>query len=135
MPPPSGAATDAPPDASLRPALPGQSGLPLGPNGLPIFQPHGIDLQKVFSDNVTDPMVRIKRVENAVVELRRDFDAMMPAIARLVGVEQDMQNLTKQLGLVLQNDNGAGGDRPWPECARRSCHAGRACYIDARLGR
>ncbi len=94
----------APPDAGDRPPLPGQSGNPLMPNGLPALQPHGVDLQKLFSEDIKDPVERIKRVENAVVEMRRDFDAVLPSIVRLVAVEQDMQDLTKQLGVLLQNE-------------------------------
>jgi hypothetical protein len=94
----------APPVAEDRPPLPGQSGNPLMPNGLPALQPHGVDLQKMFSEDIKDPIERIKRVENAVVEMRRDFDAVLPSIVCLVAVEQDMQDLTKQLGVLLQNE-------------------------------
>ena len=114
---PSGLDT-APPDANARPLLPGQSGEQLTPNGLPALQPHGVDLKNLFSEDIKDPVERIKRVENAVVEMRRDFDAVLPSIVRLVAVEQDMQDLTRQLGVLLQNEpqaiaaaapGGAGG--------------------------
>jgi hypothetical protein len=106
-----------PPPGGAAPTPPGPSGAPLMPNGLPAIPPKGVDLQKQFSEDIKDPIERIKRVENAVVDLRRDFDAVYPSIQRLVAVEQDMQDLTRQLGTLLQNEpqssaavpGGAGG--------------------------
>ncbi len=108
-PPPPGGTAPLPP--------PGQPGTPLLPNGLPAIPPKGVDLQKQFSQDIKDPIERIKRVENAVIDLRRDFDTVYPSIQRLVAVEQDMQDLTRQLGTLLQNEpqssatvpGGAGG--------------------------
>ena len=93
-----------PPDQAARPPLPGQSGNPMMPNNLPALQPRGVDLQQLLAPDITDPIERIKRLENAVIEMRRDFDAVLPSIVRLVAVEQDMQNLSKQLGTLLQNE-------------------------------
>jgi hypothetical protein len=111
------AAAPAPPGAAERAPLPGTSGAGLMPNGLPALPAKGVDLQKQFSQDIRDPVERIKRIENAVVEMRRDFDAVYPSIQRLVAVEQDMQDLTRQLGTLLQNEpqssaaapGGAGG--------------------------
>lgn len=115
---PEAAKPPPPPGAAERAPAPGQSGAPLLPNGLPALPPHGIDLEKQFAQPAKNEDERIKRVENAVVELRHNFDAIYPAIVRLVAVEQDMQDLTRQLGTLLQNEpqsSAAAGGVGGPE--------------------
>ncbi len=115
---PEAAQPPPPPGAAERAPAPGQSGAPTLPNGLPALPPHGIDLEKQFAQPAKNEDERIKRVENAVVELRHDFDAVYPAIVRLVAVEQDMQDLTRQLGTLLQNEpqsSAAAGGVGGPE--------------------
>jgi hypothetical protein len=85
------------------------------PNNLPALQPHGVDLQQLLAVDITDPIERIKRLENAVIEMRRDFDAVLPSIVHLVAVEQDMQNLSKQLGTLLQNEPQSDAAAPGGE--------------------
>lgn len=95
----------APPGADNRPLLPGQSGAPLLPDGMPALQPaRGVNLETLFAEDIKDPVDRVKRVENAVVELRRDFDSVLPAIVRLSAVEQDMQELLTQLDSLLRSE-------------------------------
>jgi hypothetical protein len=60
--------------------------------------------EKLFTDDIQDPIERIKRVENAVMDLRHDFEAVLPSIIRLVAVEKDIQQLTEQLGTLLPNE-------------------------------
>lgn len=94
-----------PPGAANRPPQPGQSGAPHTPDGMPALQPaRGINLESVFAENIKDPVERVKRVENAVVELRRDFDSVLPAIVRLSAVEADMQALLGQLESLLRSE-------------------------------
>lgn len=105
---------DAPPGANQRPLQPGQSGTQYLPNGLPALQPMGVNVDQLFAQDIRDPIQRIKRVENAVVDLRRELNAFMPAIVRLVAVEDDIQNLIVQLESLL----GTGGtDMPAAQMA------------------
>ncbi len=101
--------TPAPPGTEEKPALPGQSGREIGPNGLPVLPPHGVKIEELFAPDIRDPIERVKRVENAVVELRHDFDAVMPSIMRLVSVEQDMQTLISQLDSLVGQPQGEAG--------------------------
>lgn len=95
----------SPPGADARALEPGQSGAPLLPDGMPALQPaRGVNLESLFAQEIKDPADRTKRVENAVVELRRDFDAVLPAIVRLSAVEKDMQELLTQLDSLLRSE-------------------------------
>lgn len=95
----------APPGSDTKPAGPGSLGRPLGTDGLPALQPaKGVNIDTLFSEDIRDPIERSKRVETAVVELRRDLDAAMPAIKRLVAIEKDIKFLTSQLQTLLTNE-------------------------------
>jgi hypothetical protein len=61
---------------------------------------------QLFSQKLSSEVSRLDRLENAVQELRNDFDAMAPAIVRLVSIEKDIQNLISQLE-VLTGDGPA----------------------------
>ncbi len=104
----------APPGSTDRPLLPGQSGKATLPNGMPDIPPHGIKIEELLADNVSDPLQRVKRLENAVIELRHDFDAVMPSITRLVSVEADMQTLISQLDTLTGNPQDSAGSAPAP---------------------
>ena len=73
------------------------------PNGLPALQPlKGVNVSTLFSENITDTDRRFDRLENAVLDLRKEFEVMKPAIVRLVAVESDIQALVQQLeGMAL----------------------------------
>lgn len=91
-----------PPSASDRPAAPGTGS---GLSALPGMQPSkGLNVDNLFSEDIRDPMDRIKRVENVVLDMRRDFNTVLPAIMRLVAVEQDMQNLIGQFQTLTEDD-------------------------------
>jgi len=99
----SSSPTAPPPGTSERPLEPGQLGRTLGPDGLPVLdQPKGVNVSPstLFAEDIRDPIERIKRVENAILEMRRDYDATLPAIKRLVGIEKDMQTLMAQLEML-----------------------------------
>ncbi len=89
-----------PPDSNTRAVEPGQLGRKMGPDGLPSLEPEkgvNVSVDSLFTNDIKDPIDRIKRLENAVLELRRDYDATLPSIKRLVGIEKDMQTLMGQL--------------------------------------
>jgi N-acetylmuramoyl-L-alanine amidase len=97
----------APPGSNERPPSPGSLGRPIGADGLPALQPAkgvNVSVDTLFTEDIRDPIERIKRVETAVIEMRRDFDATMPAIKRLVAIEQDIQLLTSQLETLLSSE-------------------------------
>ncbi len=93
----------APPDIARPPKL-GESGRPLGSDGLPQLQAKGINYEQLFTERISDDNKRFDRVETAVLDLRRDFEAVLPAVMRLVAVEGDIQNLVGQLETLLQNE-------------------------------
>lgn len=94
-----------PPGADERPLLPGQgSGLAANPGMQP---PKGLNVDTLFSEDIQDPMARIKRLENVVLDIRRDLNTALPSIMRLVAVEQDMQNLIGQLETLVDDPSSA----------------------------
>jgi hypothetical protein len=89
-----------PPGSDSRAVEPGQLGRKMGPDGLPSLEPEkgvNVSVDSLFTTDIKDPIERIRRLENAVLELRRDYDATLPSIKRLVGIEKDMQTLMGQL--------------------------------------
>jgi hypothetical protein len=92
----------APPGSGDRPLQPGQSGTEYMPNGLPVLPARGINADMLFAEKITDSDDRFKRLENAVTDLRREVNAVMPAIVRLSAVEQDMQELLGQLQTLVE---------------------------------
>ena len=94
----------APPGARARPLKPGESGTVYTPDGLPALQPaRGINADMLFAEKINDSDARFDRLETAVTDMRREFEAVKPAIVRLVAVEDDMQALLKQLETLVQN--------------------------------
>ena len=86
------------------PPKPGQSGTAYTPNGLPALQPRGVNVDDLFAERIKDGDKRFNRLENAVLDIRREFEAVKPSIIRLVAVEQDMQDLVAQLETLLKNE-------------------------------
>lgn len=106
----------APPHASDSPLAPGMTGAEKGPDGLPLLQPiKGVNTA-LFAEKVSNEDARMDRLENAVQELRNDFDNMAPSIVRLVAIEGDIQNLIKQLE-VLTNGGTPSEIMPIEESA------------------
>lgn len=89
----------APPRAGESPPLPGTTGAQKTPDGLPALTAKGVNT-RLFAAPIDDEISRMERLENAVQELRNDFDAMAPAIVRLVAIEKDIQNLITQLEVL-----------------------------------
>jgi len=87
-----------PPGSDQRPLLPGQSGATYTPDGMPALLPaKGVTADQLFAQKIKDDDKRMDRIENAIIDLKREFDAVKPAIIRLSAVESDMQDLITQL--------------------------------------
>lgn len=72
-------------------------------NGLDAFKPmKGVNVDALFAENIKDTDKRFDRVEDAVVDLRKEFEVYKPAIVRLSAVESDIQGLVKELEVLLQ---------------------------------
>lgn len=94
-----------PPGKNNMPLQPGQSGVQYMPDGMPALQPaKGINYETLFDARIKDDDKRFDRLENAVTDLRREFEAVKPAVVRLVAVEGDIQNLIQELEVLLQNE-------------------------------
>ncbi len=92
-----------PPSFNSQPLKPGQTNTVYMPNGLPALKPmKGINADTLFLENIKNTGDRFNRVENAVVDLRKEFDTYKPSIVRLAAVESDIQNLIKELEVLLQ---------------------------------
>lgn len=96
----------APPGADEQPPLPGVTGTPKTPDGLPSLTAKGTNTA-LLSAKMSSEVDRLDRLENAVQELRNDFDAMAPAIVRLVSIEKDLQNLIGQLDMLTSGEAAA----------------------------
>ena len=92
----------APPSYGDRPTNPGQSPPPPTlPNGLPALSPlKGVNVDTLFAENISNDDRRFERLENAVIDIRKEFEVMKPAIVRLVAVEEDIQQMIEQLELM-----------------------------------
>lgn len=99
----------APPGATNRPAPLGTTGAAKDANGLPVLAPRGVNAGQLFAEKLSNTDDRMVRLENAVQEMRNDFDAMAPAIVRLVAVEKDIQELVTQLEGIV-----GSGSQPAP---------------------
>lgn len=97
-----------PPGGTVRPAQIGETGRERSPEGLPLLQPKGLKAEDLFREPVKDTDQRLKRLENAVTEIRRDLDAALPAINRLVAIEGDIQELIQQLQTITGDGGGSG---------------------------
>lgn len=99
----------APPSYNNRPLKAGES--PQAerlPNGLPALKPlKGVNVDKLFAENISNTDRRFERVENAVVDMRREFEAVKPAIVRLVAVEEDIQQMVEQLEIMANQERSA----------------------------
>jgi len=59
--------------------------------------PEGLKVTPLFAEPVKDPDARVARVEKAVQDLRNDFDTVMPAMVRMVAMENNMRDLIDQM--------------------------------------
>ncbi|MCK5374259.1 MAG: hypothetical protein KAJ40_03160 [Alphaproteobacteria bacterium] len=92
-----------PPRFDNEPLRPGQARPEIMPNGLSALSPmKGLNYDTLFAEKIKDSGSRFGRVENAVLDLRKEFETYKPAIVRLSAVESDIQNLIKELEVLLQ---------------------------------
>ena len=108
-----------PPGGDDRPARAGELDRERTSAGLPILDAKGPNLDQLFSQEIKDPDKRMDRLENAVVEIRRDLDAALPAINRLVSIEGDIQQLVTQLQTLLAEEGGAATFTPREQAGTR----------------
>lgn len=84
-----------------------------------IMQPsRGLNTQRLFSERVGDSDERFERLENAVQQLRDDFDTVNPAINRLIAIEGEIQMLVDQLQVLVKGDNAAAMEQIPPVSAQ-----------------
>lgn len=113
-----------PPGSSMKPLLPGQSGTQYTEEGLPVLQlSYGMNVEQLFAQDIRDPIERVKRVENAVIDIRKELNAITPSIVRLVAVEKDIQNLVEQLEVLLQNEPQSMSTEPSAQDRNRQVSA------------
>ncbi len=86
----------------------------LMPNGLPALQPAGVNVDTLFQGEISDTNKRFERIENAVLDMKREFESFKPAITRLVAVESDIQDLIQQLDILLQGEPAPASYVPPP---------------------
>lgn len=67
----------------------------------------GVNTSNLFSENIRADSARLDRLENAVQNMRNEFDDMRPSINRLVAIEDDVQTLIAQLEAITQSSNRA----------------------------
>lgn len=71
-------------------------------------------MDNLFAEKLNDPDQRFERVENAVLDLRQEFNEAKPSIDRLIAVESDIQNLIDQLSILLEDEKHAPLNQPLP---------------------
>lgn len=73
------------------------------PNGFPAMQPmKGVNVDDLFAENIRDEDKRFERLEDAVLQMRKEFESVKPSIVRLAAVETDIQSLVKEMDAMLQ---------------------------------
>ena len=99
-----GAPVALPPNfGSEEPPKPGETDTAYMPNGLPALQPmKGVNVDELFSEEIRDSDDRFQRLENAVVEMRKEFESVKPSIVRLAATEADIQSLVREMEAMLQ---------------------------------
>jgi len=60
-----------------------------------------VNINELFSDDIRDPLKRIKRVESAVVDLNRKLDSILPSMSRIDTLEDNIQNMFRQLNTLI----------------------------------
>ncbi len=68
----------------------------------------GVNVDKLFSENIRDTDRRFDRLEDAVKDFRREYESIKPEIIRLVAIERDMQQLIN----LLNDDVGIPESSP-----------------------
>lgn len=75
----------------------------------------GFKTKILFSESLSNEADRFDRLENAVQDIRDEFDKMSPSINRLVSIESDIRELHDQLKVLINNGSlGRGGKSKGP---------------------
>lgn len=66
-----------------------------------------VDVDDMFSEDVRNDDQRFNRVENAVLDIKRDFASLKPKIDNLLSVETELQDLVTRLDELLYDEQPA----------------------------
>ncbi len=96
-----------PPGYDAKSLGPGENANQTLPNGLPALEtiPKGLKLEALFTEKTDDEEERFERLENALVEFRKEYDQIKPSVVRLAAIETDMQDLMGELEHFVQNES------------------------------
>jgi hypothetical protein len=72
--------------------------------------PEGVKVPQLFAEPVKDPEQRMARIEKAVQDMRNDFDTVMPAMVRMVAMENNLRDLVEQLKTIHGNQQPENTD-------------------------
>lgn len=67
----------------------------------------GMKFTRLFAEPLDEPDTRFKRLEDAVQDLRNDFDTVVPSMVRLIAIEKDMKELVRQLQSLTEGPAAA----------------------------
>ena len=67
----------------------------------------GLNTRRLFAEPLRNTDARVDRLESTVQKMKDDFDAVTPAVVRLVAIEQDIQGLIGELETLVETDTGA----------------------------
>jgi hypothetical protein len=67
----------------------------------------GLNLKTYMSGELNDPNARIRRLEDTVVAIHSDVATLAPAMQRMALIERDIEELIKQLEILLNEDGSA----------------------------
>lgn len=71
------------------------------PSAMEVFKalapPEGMKFTPLFAESLGSTDARVNRLENAVQNIKNDFDTIMPAMVRMVAIEKDIRELVSQL--------------------------------------
>lgn len=69
--------------------------------------PDGLKFTPLFNEPVTDVNARLKRLEDAVQQVRNDVDTLAPTMVRMVSIEKDIKGLVAQLQTITNQNQQA----------------------------
>lgn len=76
-------------------------------NNSPQYAAETPDDADLFTEDIRDPLKRIKRVENAVLDLQQQFDTLLPSMSKLTVLEQNIRKMTEQMGILLDGSSSS----------------------------
>lgn len=67
----------------------------------------GVNTKRLFDESARSDEERFERLESAVQSLRDEIDTLSPSVQRLIAVQQDIQQLSSQLEILVRNEGSA----------------------------